>query len=161
MHESQRWNALGHPGVYLDRMLECRPRAAGKGYEVKKLLLLVALTLTLAGCGAGTVESGVLAGHVTIGPLTPVQQEGVPNPTPAPEVYAARQVVVFGERGRREVLQIEIQPNGEYRAALPAGRYRVDINHAGIDSAARLPALVEIFPGQVTQLDIDIDTGIR
>jgi hypothetical protein len=44
---------------------------------------------------------------------------------------------------------------------LPVGRYTVDINHLGIDIAKGFPQQVEIKSGQTTQLDVDIDTGIR
>jgi hypothetical protein len=37
----------------------------------------------------------------------------------------------------------------------------VDINHAGIDRAKDLPRPVEIHSGEVTRLDVEIDTGIR
>jgi hypothetical protein len=85
---------------------------------------------------------------------------GEPEPTPAPEVYAGRQIVVFSGSGG-EIARVQIDGQGNYRLVLPAGSYRVDINHAGIDSAAGLPAEVEILAGQTTRLDVDIDTGIR
>ena len=122
---------------------------------------LLLLLVTLSACGPGPAEFGVLEGQVTIGPLSPVLQEGETPPTPAPEVYAARQIVVFEADGETEVARLEIGPDGRYRAELPAGEYLVDINHAGIDSAAGLPATVNIEPGSTVTLDIDIDTGIR
>jgi len=36
-----------------------------------------------------------LTGHVSIGPLTPVERVGVLSPTPAPEVYAARSINIL------------------------------------------------------------------
>jgi len=121
----------------------------------------VVLLLTLSACGPSPAEFGVLEGQVTIGPLSPVLQEGETPPTPAPEVYAARQIVVFEADGETEVARLEIGPDGSYRAELPAGEYVVDINHAGIDFAKGLPATVNIEPGSTVTLDIDIDTGIR
>ena len=121
----------------------------------------VVLLLTLSACGPSPAEFGVLEGQVTIGPLSPVLQEGETPPTPAPEVYAARQIVVFEADGETEVARLEIDADGNYRAELPAGEYLVDINHAGIDSAEGLPATVNIEPGSTVTLDIDIDTGIR
>jgi hypothetical protein len=109
----------------------------------------------------GPKATGILEGHVSIGPLVPVLREGEPEPTPAPEIYAGRQIVVFSSDGRREITRVEIDGQGNYRVTLPAGSYLVDINHAGIDSAAGLPAEVEILAGQITRLDVDIDTGIR
>jgi len=122
---------------------------------------LAGVSLLALGCSLGPKATGILEGHVSIGPLVPVLREGEPEPTPAPEVYAGRQIVVFSSGGRREITRVEIDGQGNYRVALPAGSYLVDINHAGIDSAAGLPAEVEILPGQTTRLDVDIDTGIR
>jgi hypothetical protein len=105
--------------------------------------------------------TGILQGHVTIGPLVPVQREGVPDPTPAPEVYTARQIVIFSANGRIEIARADINPQGNYSIELPAGDYTVDINRLGIDFAAGFPATVNIHPGRTTVLDVDIDTGIR
>ena len=122
--------------------------------------VLAAVALSTLGCSLGPKATGTLEGHVSIGPLVPVLREGEPEPTPAPEVYAGRQIVVFSSSGR-EMARIQIDGQGNYRVALPAGSYRIDINHAGIDSAAGLPAEVEILAGQTSRLDVDIDTGIR
>jgi hypothetical protein len=113
-------------------------------------------TVTANPAGHGTLE-----GQVTVGPLMPVVRQGVPEPTPAPEVYAARQIVIFDEGGEEERTRVSIDANGHYQTELPAGTYVVDINHVGIDSAAGLPATVNIQSGQVTVLNIDVDTGIR
>lgn len=107
------------------------------------------------------VETGVLEGRVTVGPLSPVVQEGVPEPTPAPEVYADRKIVIYAEDGQQEITRVDIDGSGNYRVTLPAGVYVVDINHLGVDLAKGLPQQVEIKSQQTTRLDVDIDTGIR
>lgn len=112
-------------------------------------------------CSQGPKAFGTLEGHVTIGPLVPVVREGEPEPTPAPEVYEARKIVVFEENGETEFMRVRIDTNGNYTAKLPVGIYVVDINRIGIDSAANLPKKIEITEQGVTRLDIDIDTGIR
>ena len=61
-------------------------------------LILTILTLgvsSLFACAQIPQEYGTLEGQVSIGPLQPVHQEGEVEPTPAPEVYAAREVDVF------------------------------------------------------------------
>jgi hypothetical protein len=125
------------------------------------MLLLVALMFFVTSCVPVPGETGVLQGHVTIGPLVPVVQEGVPEPTPAPEVYASRQIVIYASDGQTEVARVPIDGQGNYRVELPVGTYVVDINHVGIDMAKELPKTVEIKSGQVTRLDVEIDTGIR
>ena len=117
--------------------------------------------LLLASCAPPPRETGVLQGHVTIGPLVPVVREGEPEPTPAPEVYATRQIVIYAEDGRTEVTRVQIDAQGNYRVTLPVGTYMVDINHVGIDRGVDLPATVKIEAHEVTRLDVEIDTGIR
>jgi hypothetical protein len=90
-----------------------------------------------------------------------VVEAGVPEPTPAPEVYAERKIVIYAEDGQPEVARVDIDDSGHYRVTLPVGVYVVDINHLGIDLAKGLPQQVEIKSQQTTRLDVDIDTGIR
>ena len=123
--------------------------------------VVLSLILLLASCAPSPRETGVLQGHVTIGPLVPVVREGEPEPTPAPEVYASRQIVIYAADGQTEVTRVQIDAQGNYRVELAVGTYAVDINHAGIDIGKELPKTVEIESGQVTRLDVDIDTGIR
>ena len=113
------------------------------------------------GLSVQKVETGVLEGHVTVGPLSPVVQEGVPEPTPAPEVYAERKIVIYAEDGQQEVTRVDIDASGNYRVTLPVGVYVVDISHLGVDYSKGLPQQVEIKSQQTTQLDVNIDTGIR
>ncbi len=106
-------------------------------------------------------ETGILEGHVTIGPLVPVIRAGEPEPTPSLEMYAARKIVIDSPDGKTEMTRVSIDALGNYQVALPANSYMVDINRIGIDRAAGLPKIVHIVAGQITRLDIDIDTGIR
>jgi len=126
-------------------------------------LYLSALTLGVSALFACTPpqEFGMIEGHVTIGPLQPVVREGDAESTPNPEVYAAREVVVFEEDGKTEFARLKIDASGNYRAELPVGTYVVDINHLGMDMAAGLPTEISITSQGVTRLDIEIDTGIR
>jgi hypothetical protein len=124
-------------------------------------LLFALLLLALSACSFGPQEYGTLEGQVAIGPLVPVVREGEEAPTPAPEVYAAREIVVYKKNGKTEVSRLQIDATGWYRGQLPVGVYVIDINHLGIDSAAGLPKQIEIQADSITRLDIDIDTGIR
>ena len=106
-------------------------------------------------------EHGILQGKVSIGPLSPVIQEGVQEPTPDPIIYKSRQIVIFSQDGKKEIAKASIQPDSSYFIELPIGKYLIDINHAGVDFSKDLPIVVEIKKDQIFTLDIDIDTGIR
>lgn len=102
-----------------------------------------------------------MEGQVNIGPLVPVTNVGEEVPTPAPEVYAAREILVYKKDGVTELTQLEIDSTGKYQGELPVGTYVIDINRIGIDSADNLPMQITISTNSVTTLDIEIDTGIR
>ncbi len=124
-------------------------------------ILLVVLVTTIYGCARQPGETATIMGQVSIGPLVPVMREGEPEPTAAPEVYAARQIVIYRADGRVEVARVGIGPTGKYSVTLPVGAYVVDINRAGIDSADGLPRQIELHAGETIRVDVEIDTGIR
>jgi hypothetical protein len=125
-------------------------------------ILLVLLTfVSISSCAQEPQEFGFIEGHVTIGPLVPVVREGESEPTPSPEVYASREIVIYKDDGKTEFCRLSIDSLGNYSGKLPIGVYIVDIIRIGVDSAANLPMEVRIAAGGVKTVDIDIDTGIR
>ncbi len=123
--------------------------------------IFISLFILLFACQAAQPPEGILKGHVSIGPILPAIQDGVSEPTPNPEMYAARQIVIFDQSGRKEIVRASINAVGDYEVRLPAGIFTVDISHSGIDFAKGLPAQIEIRPNEITYFDIAIDTGIR
>ncbi len=124
-------------------------------------VLLLYLLIPFTSCNPGPKEFGVLEGQVSIGPLVPVVREGEDPPTPAPEVFAAREIVVYKKNGKTEFIRLNIDSIGWYQGKLPVGTYVIDINRIGIDSADNLPLEIKITSGSLTRLDINIDSGIR
>ena len=125
------------------------------------LCTLLLIIVPFASCNQGPQELGILEGKVTIGPLVPVLREGEIPPSPAPEVYSSREIVVYKKDGVTEFTRLQIDSKGNYHGELPVGTYIIDINRIGIDSAANLPIEIKITNMSKTILDIDIDTGIR
>ena len=104
---------------------------------------------------------GALAGLVSIGPICPVEQEGVSCPVP-PELYAGVHVVVREDGDGDLAARVGLDGEGRYRVDLPAGRYQVTLDHElGIDRGHSPTYTVEIRRGQTTEIDFEIDTGIR
>jgi hypothetical protein len=127
------------------------------------ILILAAALLSavlVGACRTGGQATGTLEGTVTIGPISPVQREGVKEEIP-PEVYAARKVMVYDSGGKKLVQQVDLEDDGTYRVELKVGTYTVDINRIGVDSSDEVPRQVDIVAGETVLLDIDIDTGIR
>ncbi len=131
--------------------------------------LLIVLAIALPGCQvvdalgipSPLLKPGVLAGHVSIGPLTPVERVGVPTPTVPPEVYAARQVIIYHADGQKEVTRLKLDANGNYTVTLAPGQYVVNMARSGPGGPRNLPATVTITSNLTTTLDISVDTGIR
>lgn len=110
--------------------------------------------------GPGVRATGILEGTMTIGPLCPVEEEGV-DCAPSREVFAEHQVSIY--HPDRKTLVTTITPNHEgiFRAILPIGSYYVDTKRAAVGSVDGLPQEVVIQTGATTLLYVDIDTGIR
>ena len=124
------------------------------------LLPLIALCTSVVSEEGG--PTGVLTGSVSIGPICPVEQEGVPCPVP-PDLYAGVQVVVESLATGRLVAREALDAQGRYRMELPAGSYRVELEHRlGIDrGASERPKIARVEATETTVLDFEIDTGIR
>lgn len=143
------------------------PGGQGTSYRAKLIFWLIALSMSsLVFLFSGQspkapLETGILRGSVSIGPLVPVSRPGIPDPTPSPAVYEARKVVVSGVDGSGPDRVVNLGSDGAYEAVLPVGAYTVDINRIGVDFSKGLPFRVEIGPDAIVVLDISIDTGIR
>jgi len=139
----------------------------GRRQRVRRVVLLlavIAFTMGASGClehtNGGTAETGTLEGHLTIGPICPVERLNVTCPVP-PEAYAARKVVVTTGDGSSVVAVVALNETGYYHVSLNPGSYRIDINHAGSYRSGDVPTTLTIEPGKTIVLDIRIDTGIR
>lgn len=125
------------------------------------LFLAACAPRDLTGVVPGVVAPGYLTGHVDIGPLTPVERVGVPTPTVPPQVYAARQIIIYHADGKTVVTQLKLDDQGNYSVTLAPGPYVVDLKRSGVDRARGLPANITITSGMTVTLDVSIDTGIR
>ncbi len=115
----------------------------------------------LLGCAVAESEKpGFVEGHVNIGPLTPVAQEGAPHPTVSAEEYAALQLTVFKADGKTKVAQLMPDTKGNFRQMLAPGTYVVAMPVRKI-TRADLPKAITVVSDQTVHLDIEIETGIR
>jgi hypothetical protein len=120
--------------------------------------VLLFLAPAAAAMGRAPAETGAVAGQVTRGPTAPAERAGGP---PAWQPVPGAKIVIYGA-GSQEAATVVTDPQGRYRAALPAGRYRVDMPVLpGRAFTKDLPAWVTVAPGQETRLDIRLDTGLR
>ncbi len=128
--------------------------------NLKKIGVAFLLGILFVFIGCTSVKDGRLEGTVTIGPLSPVERIGVPTPTPPPEVFTSRGIKIFDSLSIL-VNEVHFNPDGTYSIELTSGKYRVELLNTGIEHAAEVPATVQIYSNQTTELNISIDTGIR
>jgi hypothetical protein len=99
-------------------------------------------------------KAGKLIGRVTRGPTSPVEGDDSPQPQPVSEAK-----VVISDSDGREIETVITDKSGNYSANLPHGTYDVALlSEKEKSNRARRVTIVE---GQITRLDIRIDTGVR
>lgn len=119
-------------------------------------------SVTAVGSASPTGEVGYLFTRASIGPLEPVSRAGTPERTPGPEVCQARGLRVLAADGVTEVASVSFGPDCTVRVALAPGQYVVQLRSTSvIETSKALPQTVTIAARQTTELDVDIDTGIR
>jgi len=127
------------------------------------LTLITGLLFTLGCDKLSTQDAGILEGKISIGPICPVETDP-PDPgcLPTVETYKAYPVAVWTPDGRRKITMLEPSLDGSYKTDLEPGKYliKLEIDSGNIGSS-NLPVEVNIMPGEMTTLNIDIDTGIR
>ena len=119
------------------------------------MLLIIMPTWAIIGC---LKKEGFLEGHVSIGPLCPVEPCNI-NQHQLEKIYDARNISIYSEN-KILVKHIKLTKTGDYKVALNPGRYVVDTIH-GIGGSKDLPKEIKIESGKIIRLNIDIDTGIR
>jgi hypothetical protein len=133
--------------------------------NIIRLGIAVAFSGLFAASGCektGSQDPGFLEGVISIGPLCPVEQVPPQPPClPTAETYKAWPVGIWTIDGGKLVALILPNLDGSYKTELYPGTYLVKlVNHQSIGSN-NLPALVTITAFNNTNLNINIDTGIR
>jgi hypothetical protein len=118
--------------------------------KIRPAFLLIALLVT----ACQTLDSG-FEGSVTIGPMCPVMQEGIPCPD---QPYQA-ELTILTESGKK-VMQLQTDEDGSFRIELAVGDYVLHPESpGGLPFAPDLPFSVEEH--QFTHLEVIYDSGIR
>jgi len=129
------------------------------------LIALIVSAVFITGCvqlqKQVSNEKGTLIGKVTIGPLCPVERfPPDPRCQPTEETYKAWPIAIYTSDKKTRFAQIQPNLDGAYKIELIAGSYVVDLEKQH-RFGKNLPMTVTIKPGEITTLNIDIDTGIR
>jgi hypothetical protein len=110
-----------------------------------------------------TQDEGILEGKISIGPICPVETDP-PDPgcLPTAETYKAYPVSVWTQDGKSKITLLKPSLDGSYKTDLEPGKYLIILETGGNNiGSSNLPIEVTIMSGEITTLNIDIDTGIR
>ncbi len=103
-------------------------------------------------------QTGVVNGHITIGPFCPVERIDHPCTVP-PEAYTSRSIIVYETDNLSIFKKVSLDTNGNYSLALPVGTYWLQVEPAGIGAGEKKK--VVIGTNTINVIDFVIDTGIR
>jgi hypothetical protein len=116
----------------------------------------------IAHTNAGDPAAGVMEGHLKIISLKEVElaTDGTPEKAETAS-YAEYPLVIRAKDGSKEIARITADPNGNFRAELPAGDYVLDIPKRERKHARVIPRAFTVLPNQTVHVDMDVDTGVR
>jgi hypothetical protein len=123
------------------------------------LLVAVAISCRQSAIGEPTPDSGV-RGTVMLGPLCPVEVAGAPTPCPNQPVNGF--VIASDDEG--EVARVRTDVIGRFEMSLDPGTYTVVAeldNDEGAGPPTPVPQTVVVTRGSFTEVNLEVDTGIR
>jgi hypothetical protein len=128
----------------------------------------VALTAGVASAVAGTLgdtapDTADVRGAVFLGPICGGEPTGDGGERRCPRKYKPLRARIRFVRldEPRSARTVKSSRDGRFRVTLPAGRYRVDPLAARGSSGAQGSREIELRAGDVEDLIVDYDTGIR
>jgi hypothetical protein len=121
---------------------------------MRRVAILVVLSMAVACTSDAGSPSGGIEGRVTIGPTCPVEQAGSPCP---PGAWTG---TVRATSSDGAVHETATASDGSYRLALAPGTYTVTPVVAGGGPPTAKPATVTVGT-TMQQLDLQLDSGIR
>src|SRR6185295_13662691 len=127
-----------------------------------KSLLPVWLFLVLA-CIASVhaAPPGFLEGHLKIVSAREVELADGDAAATTTEQYAEYPLIILSRDGKKEIVRVTADGDGNYRAALPPGDYVLDVRGRARGHVRAKPRRFKVVSNETTRVDMDIDTGVR
>ena len=129
---------------------------------------LIGVCIFLIGVGTASVNAappGFMKGHLKIISPKPVEQAEGNTPATRPKAfigtYAEYPLIVRSRDGKKEIIRVTADKNGNYRVALPPGDYVLDVQGRAPGHVRAKPQPFTVVSNQTIRVDMDIDTGIR
>jgi len=104
---------------------------------------------------------GFLDGHLKIISLKEVELAGGTPSKMTAGNYADYPLIIRSRDGKNEIARATADENGNYRVALPAGDYILDVQGRAPGHVRAKPQPFTIISNQTAHVDMNIDTGVR
>jgi hypothetical protein len=126
-----------------------------------KYLIVVATSLILAGnASSNAAPLGFMEGDLKIVSLGAAESsDAMPRQTVTPEKYAEYPLVVFSQDGKREIVRVTADGNGNYRVPLPPGAYILDLQDRVVRHLRAKPQPFTVVSDQTVRVDTNIVIG--
>jgi hypothetical protein len=129
-----------------------------------RYLISGCLFLIPIGCVASDngVPPGFLEGHLKIvSPREVEPSDAMPRQTVTAEKYAEYPLIVFSQDGKKEIVRVTGDANGNYGTALPPGDYVLDVQGRAAKHLRAKPQPFSIVSNQTVRVDMNIIIGFR
>ena len=125
---------------------------------MKRVFLLIILTLAMAACGSQPAQAGTgIQGMVQVGPTCPVERINSPCP---PHPIAA--TIVVRDATGAEVTRFTSGADGRFTVDLRPATYSLVGLPIGSSPMPRpIPTSVTVSQGAYTSVNVEYDSGIR
>jgi hypothetical protein len=108
-----------------------------------------------------TAPPGFMQGHLRIVSGRPVELADGNASTVTAETYAEYPLIILSQKGKKEIVRLSADGNGNYRVSLPPGAYILDVQDRTRKHVRANPQLFTVVSNQTVRVDMDMDTGIR
>jgi hypothetical protein len=124
---------------------------------------LLLLTFTSGIMANDSAPQGVVEGRVMIFPLSDVNlaDDATTEKGAVEQPYSEYPLIVRSPDGKQEIAHVTPDKDGNYRLALPAGDYILDVEGPGRGRVRTKPKPFSVAPNRTVRVDLQIDTGIR
>jgi hypothetical protein len=124
-------------------------------------ILIVATSLVVAGIAPSNAEqTGFIEGHLKIiSPREVEPSDAMPRQTVTAERYAEYPLIILSQDGQKEIARVTADRNGNYRAALPAGNYILDVQDRTAKRLRAKPQPFSVVSNQTVHVDMNVIIG--
>ena len=125
------------------------------------LKCLIAVCIFSAVAGMATEPPGFVEGHLKVISPNEVELADGNAPTITAERYARYPLIILSQGGKKEIVRVTADENGNYRTALPPGDYVLDVQGRARGHVRARSQRFTVVSNQTVHVDMDIDTGVR